>query len=265
MTTYVPKDVPSALMRQTLLDRELVRNVDDKPVVRLLPWLNMVSIGGHAIIDRGRAAIDPVLAELRAAMATHKLLILTGAGIRARHVLGIGLDLGLPTGVLAALASSEAEQNGHLLAALLAADGVSYVPHGTAAHQLAGHLSASPAVVSNAWPPFGLYELPPAVGKIPPHRGDAGAFLLADAYGAAGLVYVKGETGLHAGADRIQRASAAELLDRDHTTLPIEPAVLTFLGRAKNVRQFRVVDGREPGAITRALAGEDVGMLVTAD
>ena len=29
------------------------------------------------------------------------MLILTGAGIRARHVLGVGLDLGLPTGVLA--------------------------------------------------------------------------------------------------------------------------------------------------------------------
>ena len=29
-------DVPSALMRQTLLDRELVRPID-RPVVRLLP------------------------------------------------------------------------------------------------------------------------------------------------------------------------------------------------------------------------------------
>ena len=265
MTTYVPKDVPSALMRQTLLDRELVRPVDDKPVVRLLPWLNVVALGGHAIIDRGRAVIEPVVAELRAAMQVHRLLILTGAGIRARHVLGVGLDLGLPTGVLAGLASSEAEQNGHLIASLLAADGVSYIPHGTAAHQLASHLMAASAVVSNAWPPFGLYELPPALGKIPPHRSDAGAFLLADAYGAARVVYVKGDQGIHTGPDRTERVSAAELLTRDHTTLPVEPSALSLLRRAKNVREFRVVDGLEAGNITRALAGEDVGMVVTAE
>ena len=40
------KDVPSALMRQTLLDRDLVRPVT-RPVVRLLPWLNVVAIGGR--------------------------------------------------------------------------------------------------------------------------------------------------------------------------------------------------------------------------
>lgn len=265
MTSYVPKDVPSPLMRQTLLDRELVRPVDDKPVVRLLPWLNVVSLGGHAIIDRGRPVIEPVLAELRAAFGTHKLLVLTGAGIRARHVLGVGLDLGLPAGALAALASTEAEQNARLIAALLAADYVSYVPHGTAAHQLAGHLAAAPAVVANSWPPFGLYELPPPVGKIPPHRSDAGALLLADAYGAARLVYVKGDSGIHTGVDREARVPAPELLGRDPVTLPVEPAVLTLLGRAKNVREFQVVDGLVEGNLTRALAGENVGTVVTAD
>ena len=36
------------------------------------------------------------------------MLILTGAGIRARHVYSVGLDLGLPTGALAGLAAKEA-------------------------------------------------------------------------------------------------------------------------------------------------------------
>jgi uridylate kinase len=82
------KDVPSALMRQALLDRDLVRPVQ-RPVVRLLPWLNVVAIGGRSIMDRGRDAILPVVDELRAAFADdHKLLILTGAGIRARHAFG---------------------------------------------------------------------------------------------------------------------------------------------------------------------------------
>jgi molybdenum storage protein len=165
-TPLTAKDVPSALMRQTLLDRDLVRPVQAQPVIRLLPWLNVVVIGGRSIMDRGRDAILPVVDELRAAFDDHKLLILTGAGVRARHVLGVGLDLGLPTGALAGLAATEAEQNGHLLAE----HGVSYLPHHTVGHQLAAHLAASPAVVSNGYPPFGVFELPPAAGRIPPHR-----------------------------------------------------------------------------------------------
>ncbi|HEX2299478.1 MAG TPA: hypothetical protein VHH34_13365, partial [Pseudonocardiaceae bacterium] len=146
--TFAIKDVPSALVRQTLLDRELVRPID-RPVIRLLPWLKVLTLGGRSLIDPGLDTIGPVVEELRAALAEHRMLILTGAGIRARHVLGVGLDLGLPTGVLASLASVEAEQNGHLIAALLAADGVSYLQHTAVAHQLATHLAASPAVVSN--------------------------------------------------------------------------------------------------------------------
>ena len=137
------------------------------------------------------------------------MLILTGAGIRARHVLGVGLDLGLPTGVLASLAGVESEQNGHLIAALLAADGVSYLPHGGVAHQLAVHLAAARAVVSNAFPPYGLHEFPPAVGKIPVHRSDAGAFLLADAYGAPPLRVRQGPRSRLGDARRGRRCATA--------------------------------------------------------
>ena len=56
-------------------------------------------------------------AELRSLLPEHRMLILTGAGIRARHLYGVGLDLGLPVGSLAPLAASEAGQNGHILAA----------------------------------------------------------------------------------------------------------------------------------------------------
>jgi molybdenum storage protein len=261
--TYGAKDVPSPLMRQTLLDRELVRPVDDHPVVRLLPWLKVVSVGGSAIIDRGRVALEPIVEELRTALGAHRMLILTGAGIRARHVLGVGLDLGLPTGVLASLAATEAEQNGHLLAALLAADGVSYVSHGTAAHQLAGHLAAAPAVVSNGYPPYGLYEFPPSTGKIPPHRSDAGAFLLADAYGAAGTLYVKDVDGVSIDGEHIARIGAAELAGKG-LDLPIEPAVLDLMTRAKNVREIQIVNGLVAGNLTRALNGEHVGTIIHA-
>lgn len=270
---FAGKDVPSALMRQTLLDRELVRPATGRPVIRMLPWLHVVAIGGRSIIDRGREAILPVVEELRALLADHRMLIATGPGIRARHVFGVALDLGLPTGALAALASTEAEQNGHIIAALLAADGVSYLPHTSVAHQLAAHLSASPAAVSNGYPPYEMYELPPAVGKIPPHQTDAGAFLIADAYGAARLVYVKDVDGVytcdpatagHGEAELIARVGSAELIAMDLPTLPVDRLLLELMANAKHVREIQIVNGLAAGNITKALDGEHVGTIVTA-
>lgn len=263
------KDVPSLLMRQTLLDRELVKPAD-RPVIRLLPWLNVISIGGRSIMDRGRDAVLPVVDELRGAVPEHRMLILTGAGIRARHVIGVGMDLGLPTGVLGGLAATEAEQNAHLVAALLAADGVSYLPHGTVAHQLATHIAASRAVVANGYPPYGVHEFPPGVGKIPPHRSDAGTFLLADAYGAARTIYVKDVDGVFRGDPQareglIPRIGARELLDLELPGLPIDRIVLQMMAYAKHVTEIQIVNGLAPGAVRKALGGEHVGTIVHAD
>jgi molybdenum storage protein len=270
-TSFAAKDVPSTLMRQTLLDRELVRPASHQPVIRLLPWLKVVTIGGRSIIDRGRDAILPVVAELAEALSEHKLLILTGPGVRARHVLGVGLDLGLPTGVLAALLSTEAEQNGHLIAALLAEHGVSYLPHNSVSHQLAVHLASANAAVSNGFPPYELYEFPPAVGKIPPHRTDAGAFLLSDAYGASTTVYVKDVDGVLTGdpaaggaCELIPRIAASELLAMNLPTLPVDRLVLELMAHAKHVKEIQIVNGLTPGHITKALAGEHVGTIVYA-
>ena len=272
-SSFAAKDLPSPLMRQTLLDRELVRPLD-RPVIPLLPWLNVVVIGGRSIMDKGRDAVIPVVDELRAALPEHRMLILTGPGIRGRHALGVGLDLGLPTGVLAALVSADAEQNGHLVAALLAEQGVSYLPHAAIAHQLAVHLSASRAVVSNGYPPYELYEFPPEVGKIPPHRTDTGAFLLADAYGAARIIYVKDVDGVYASdpatdngsqPELIPRIGAADLLARKLATLPIDPLVLELMAHAKHQNQIQVINGLTPGNISKALHGEHVGTIISAD
>jgi molybdenum storage protein len=201
------------------------------------------------------------------------MLIATGDGIRARHVFGVALDLGLPTGALAALASTEAEQNGHIVAALLAADGVSYLSHTTVAGQLAVHLSASPAVVCNGYPPYELFEFPPAVGRIPPHQTDAGVFLLSDAYGAARTVYIKDVDGVctcdpataaEGDAQLLGRVDAAELLAMDLPTLPIDRIVLELMADAKHVKEIQIVNGLQRGNITKALRGEHVGTIVTA-
>jgi molybdenum storage protein len=269
---FVTKDVASVFARQTLLNRDLVRQAD-RPVVRLLPWLNVVTLGGRSIIDRGVDTIRPVVDELRAAMSEHRMLILTGPGVRARHVLGVGLDLGMPTGVLASLMATEAEQNGHLIAALLAEDGVSYLSHATVALQLAVHLAASRAVVSNGFPPYGIYEFPPESGKIPPHRTDAGAFLLADAYGAARTIYVKDVDGVYTDDPSASNGEQPKLLPRvgvdelsamNLETLPIDPIVLELMATAKHVKEIQVVNGLTRGNITKALAGEHVGTVIHA-
>jgi molybdenum storage protein len=271
---FADKDVPSALMRQTLVDRDLIKPVTARPTVRLLPWLHVVTIGGRSIMDRGRDAVVPVVDELRAALGEYKMLIATGAGIRARHVMGVALDLGLPTGALASLASTEAEQNGHIVAALLAEDGVSYLAHTSVSLQLAAHLAASPAAVSNGYPPYEMFEFPPAVGKIPPHRTDTGAFLIADAFGAKRLIFVKDVDGVYTAdpasaaegeADFLPRVGAGELLAMDLPTLPIDRLVLELMANARHQKEIQIVNGLTAGNVTKALAGEHVGTIVYAD
>src|SRR5579863_1180330 len=262
------KHVASPLARQTLLDTELTHPVADKRPIQLLPWLQVVKVGGRSIMDRGADAILPLVDELRNLLPEHRLLILTGAGIRARHVYSVGLDLGLPVGSLAPLAASEAGQNGHILAFLLAPDGVSYIEHPTIANQLALHLMATRAVVGSAFPPYHHHEFP--TSRIPPHRADTGAFLVADALGAAGLTIVEDVDGVYTtdpkGADKkeaqlLRETSAAELA-KHKGTLPFDRALLEVMATARHIDRVQVVNGLVPGRLTAALRGQHVGSIV---
>jgi molybdenum storage protein len=261
------KHVASPLARQTLLDTQLTGPVAGGRPIPLLPWLQVVKIGGRSIMDRGSEAILPIVDELRTLLSEHRLLILTGAGIRARHLYGVALDLGLPVGSLAALAASEAGQNGHILASLLAPDGVSYVEHPTIANQLAIHLSAARAVVGSAFPPYHHYEFPGS--RIPTHRADAGAFLLADALGAAGLTVVEDVDGIYTAdpngsdpaAELLRETSVAELAEWDGT-LPFDPALVEVMATARRLARVQIVNGLVPGRLTAALRGEHVGTTI---
>ncbi|WP_290871980.1 hypothetical protein [Aquabacterium sp.] len=262
------KHVASPLARQTLQDGSLTRPVAGGRPRRLLPWLQVVKIGGRSIMDRGAEAILPIVEELRKLLPEHRLLILTGAGIRARHVYSVGLDLGLPVGSLAPLAASEAGQNGHILASLLAPEGVSYVEHPTIANQLAIHLSATRAVVGSAFPPYHHHEFPGS--RIPSHRADTGAFLLADALGAAGLTIVEDVDGVctadphgpeAAQAQLIRETSVAELC-KVGGTLPFDRALLDVMATARHIERVQIVNGLVPGRLTAALRGEHVGTIV---
>ena len=206
--------------------------------------------------------------ELRKLMQEHRLLILTGAGVRARHLYSVALDLGLPVGSLAPLAASEAGQNGHILASLLAPEGVPYIEHGTIANQLAIHLSAARAVVGSAFPPYHHHEFPGS--RIPPHRADAGAFLLADALGAAGLTIVEDVDGVYDAdpkgpggekAKLLRETSAADLA-KHNGTLPFDRALVEIMATARHIERVQLVNGLVPGRLTAALRGAHVGTII---
>lgn len=262
------KHVSSALASQTLQDKSLTNPVAGVNPITLLPWLHVVKIGGASIMDRGHEAILPLVDEIRGLLPEHRLLILTGAGIRARHLLGVGLDFGLPVGTLAPLVASEAGQNGLILAEMLAKDFVSYVDKPTISSQLAIHLAHARAVVSSGYPPYHSHEFPGS--RIPTHRADTGAFLLSDALGVASLTIVEDVDGLYTEDPHGDQASSAtfipeigyEELAKHSGPLPIDKAVVELMANARKLKRVQVINGLVPGRLTAALRGEHVGTLI---
>jgi len=263
--------VRSPLMRESLIDKDLQRSTET-PVVRMLPEAQVVKIGGRSILDAGRGVVYPVVAALAAALGRHKLILGTGGGVRSRHVFSIGLDLGLPTGVLAQLSMADALGNAHILGALLAPFGVVAIPPEMFGHLLPLFLHAAPGVIFHGVPPYSLWEHPPEVGRVPPHRTDAGCFLLAECFGTKRVILVKDVDGvheqdpkLHPQAPFIAEIGSRELRRRNLETLPFDRVLLDLLDRARLIKSFQIVNGLKPERIEAALAGEHVGTLVHAD
>ncbi len=261
----------SILMRESLLDKELERSTES-PVVRMLPFAHVVKIGGRSILDAGREVVYPVVEALAQSLETKKLIIGTGGGARSRHVFSIGLDLGMPTGVLAELAQADALGNAHILGTLLAPYGVVAIPPEIFGHLLPLFIHGAPGVIFSGVPPYSLWEHPPEIGRIPPHRTDAGSFLLAECFGCKDLTLVKDVDGLydrdpkaHPSASLIPEIGASELRRRDPETLPFERIVLDLLDHARLLKKFQIVNGRQPERIVAALEGEHVGTIVHAD
>src|SRR5512136_3124949 len=87
--------------------------------IRIAPDINVIKIGGHGAIDYGREVMHPLCEEIGNLSQKHKLLVVTGGGGRVRHIMDIGMDLGMPTGVLAELAGKISEQNAIMVSILL--------------------------------------------------------------------------------------------------------------------------------------------------
>ena len=263
--------VRSLLMRESLLDKQVMA-ATETPVVRMLPDCHVIKVGGRSILDGGKASTYPLVAAIGAALATQKLIIGTGGGVRSRHVFAIGIDLGLPTGVLAQLAIADALGNAHMLGTLLAPYGVVAIPPELFGHLLPLLLQAAPGVIFTGDPPFSLWEHPPSLGRIPPHRSDAGAYLLAECFGCATMTLIKDVDGLyerdpkeHPEARFIDQITVSELRQRHLPTLPFDRALLDLLSHARLVTRIQIINGLEPDRLERALRGERVGTIVCKD
>lgn len=263
-------ELETLLMQRSLTDAQLLAAADAAADFRILPDATVVKIGGQSVIDRGRAAVYPLVDEIVAARKAHKMLIGTGAGTRARHLYSIAAGLGLPAGVLSQLGASVANQNAAMLGQLLARHGISAVD-GAGLSAVPLYLAEVSAVVFSGMPPYGLWTRLAPEGVIPPYRTDAGCFLVAEQFGCKAMIFVKDENGLYTAnpktaknAKFIPKISVAEMKAKGLHDSILEFPMLDFLTSARHVRQVQVVNGLVPGNLTRALAGEHVGTIITA-
>ncbi|MBV8829064.1 MAG: uridine kinase [Acidobacteriaceae bacterium] len=259
------------LLRGSLSDTALMQATELSPNFAILPWVNVVKIGGQSIMDRGRQAVYPLIDEIVANLKHHKMILGTGAGTRARHIYSLAIDLGLPTGALTVLGTAVAWQNAQMLHYLLAQHGIPFIePEGFST--LPHYLMERNAVICQGMPPYKLWEENPTVGRIPPQRTDTGCFLVAEVFGARKMIYVKDEDGLHTAdpkkdkqAKHIARISVEELIALDLQDLIVERAVLDLMLAARYIREIQFINGLKPGQLTAALRGEPVGTVIYRD
>jgi len=252
-----------------LVRKGLMRRIDEIPQIRIMPDLNVVKIGGHGTMDFGREVVFPLVEEIGALKnAGEKLLVVTGGGVRVRHIMDIGINLGMPTGVLAELAGKISEQNALMMSLLLSRYGGTQVKSGDLL-ELPTLTSLGLLPVTHGTPPYGLYEQPAEIGSIPPNRTDTGAVLMAEVMGAKNCILAKNVDGLFTAdpfanpdADFIPEIAAKDLLAMDMEDMVLEKKAVELLIHTKHITEIRVVNGHVPGNITKAVRGDAVGTLI---
>jgi molybdenum storage protein len=260
-----------SLVRGNLTDTELLARTDENPVIQILPDANVIKIGGQSLIDRGRAAVFPLIEEIVENLGRHKMIIGTGAGTRARQAYSVGIDLGMPTGVLSVLGTFVSMQNARMLHYLLANQGIPFIEP-VQFPQLPLYLQERNAVIFFGMPPYTFWQRNPDVGRIPPHRTDAGVYLISEVFGTRSMIYIKDEDGLYTAdpkkdknATFIPRVTLGELKEMDLPDVVVERTVLELMENAENRHSIQFVNGLVKGNLTRALEGEEIGTIITAD
>ncbi len=260
--------VKSKLMGESLVSKSFVEGLKIAPQERLFPDVNVLKIGGQSICDRGVKAVPGVIKEIVANKLEHKMLLTSGGGTRSRHIYAIGLELGMPTGVIAKFGSSISEQNALLISMLLAPWGGIKIGHDDVV-KLPSYFAQGCIPVMHGMPPYDYFAIPPAKGRIPVHRTDVGTLILADLIGARSCIFIKDEKGLYTDdpkkntkAEFIPEIGAKELMKRDQDDLVIERPCLEILQNSQVLKRIDIVNGLERGNITRALKGENAGTII---
>jgi molybdenum storage protein len=237
----------------------------------VLPDVKVVKIGGQSILDRGRAALFPILDEIVAARRQGiQVVILAGGGTRARHIYSIASELEVPTGVIATLGKYIPMQNARMLQMLLAKHGGIYILPDDF-EKLPLYLQMGCIPIMSGMPPFGYWEKREQGSRIPPHRTDAGVFLSAEFLGSKRAIFIKDEDGLYSDdpkknpqAAHIPRITARELIERKLPDVVVERVVVEYLPRAQWCKELQIVNGLKAGQVLAALTGEDVGTIIRA-
>ncbi len=248
-----------------MTDEQLLSQTSKPETIQILPTANVVKIGGQSFIDRGREAVFPIIEELKQCIPYHKMIIGTGAGTRARHAYSVGIDLGMPTGVLSVLGTFVSMQNARMLHYLLADQGIPFIEP-VQFPQLPLYLAERQAVIFFGMPPYTFWQRNPAIGRIPPNRTDTGAYLISEVFAAKSMIYIKDEEGLYTAdpkkeknAKFIPRISTSELKAMNLKDVVVERAVLEMMEHAEHRKSIRVINGLKQGNLTKALNGEPVG------
>jgi molybdenum storage protein len=260
--------IKSKLMGESLVRKSLFDELETPPQMRLFPDVNVVKIGGQSICDRGIRALPAIVKEIVAVKKKHKILLTTGGGTRSRHIYTIGMELGMPTGIIAKFASTISEQNALLLSTLLAPwDGIRI--HQDDILKLPTYFSQGCIPVTHGMPPYDYFALPPEVGRLPIHRTDAGTLLMANLIGAKSCILVKDEDGLFTDnpktnpkAKFIPEIGAKELIKMDLEDLVIERSCLDILINCEALDKIQIINGLKKGNISKALDGKRVGTII---
>jgi molybdenum storage protein len=260
--------VKSRLMGESLVSKTFLDQLDVAPQQRLYPDVAILKIGGQSICDRGVKALPAILKEIVANRTAHKMLITTGGGTRSRHIYTIGLEMGMPTGVIARFGSMISDQNALMIATLLSPWGGIKISHSDIV-KLPTYFAEGIIPVMHGMPPYDYFAIKPEKGRIPIHRTDVGLVILGDLIGARRILFVKDEDGLYTedpkknpDAEFIPDITVAELMEKDQDDLVIERPCLEIIKNSEVIEQVQVINGMKEGNITKALAGEHVGTII---
>jgi molybdenum storage protein len=263
--------IKSPFTRESLVDKGVMASTAVERETDLLPYVNIIGIGGRSILDRGRSAILPLVDEIVQNKDSHKMILGVAGGIRELHTYAIAMDLGIPTGGLAHLAGACQEQYEKMLQALLAKHGGIQL---TKDHfwDIPHKLASGMIPIMIGMPPYHYWEQPPRKGNLPMNGSDFGLYIFAEALGARSVIFIKDVDGLYSDDPRtnprasfIPEISAGELLALDVERSCIDRMVAEVMLRSRHVKKIQIINGLKPGNLTRALNLEHVGTIVHAE